>query len=176
MASTTAVRPGAVRPVRGSRTASAAPSPSRSARPKLTVLAAPQAEGSTLPFVGLCTLIVAAALAALLFLNIQMSQASYEITRLQGQSQRLTEEQQALAETDERLGTPQELERQARELGMVPVADPAYIDLDTDSVIGGSAEGAAPASADTPVEEAVLPPAQIYDQPTTYHGMGNEGV
>ena len=89
-----------------------------------------------MPFTILCTLIVTATLAALLYLNIQMSDTSYEITRLQSQSQRLTEEKQALTETDERLGTPQELERQAREIGMVPVTDPAYIDLDTGEIIG----------------------------------------
>ena len=169
MASTSAVRSVAVRPLRN-------PRPASWPTPRLAVLAAPKAAGSAMPFTLLCTAIVVATLAALLFMNIQMSDTSYEINRLQIQSQRLTEEQQSLAATNERLGTPQELERQARELGMVPVSDPAYIDLDTDSVIGGSAEGAAPASADTPVEEAVLPPAQIYDQPTTYHGMGNEGA
>ena len=132
-----------------------------------------------MPFALLCTLIVTATLAALLFMNIQMSDASYEITRLQGQSQRLTEESQGLQETNERLGTPQELERQAREIGMVPVSDPAYIDLDTGQIIGETApaeqtEGT-PELADVPAEVAV-PPAQIYDEPTGYHGMGNEGA
>lgn len=131
-----------------------------------------------MPFALLCTLIVTATLAALLFMNIQMSDASYEITRLQGQSQRLTEERQALAETNERLGTPQELERQAREIGMVPVSDPAYIDLDTGEIIGETSPTAQtegnPELAEVPAEVAV-PPAQIYDQPTAYHGMGNEG-
>lgn len=132
-----------------------------------------------MPFTLLCTAIVVATLAALLYLNIQMSDTSYEINRLQIQSQRLTEEQQSLAATNERLGTPQELERQARELGMVPVSDPAYIDLDTRTVLSGTvgAEAAAPAVqlAEVPAEQAV-PPAQIYDQPQVYHGMGNEGA
>ena len=132
-----------------------------------------------MPFALLCTLIVTATLAALLFMNIQMSDASYEITRLQGQSQRLTEESQALAETNERLGTPQELERQAREIGMVPVSDPAYIDLDTGEIIGATSPTAQtegnPELAEVPAEVAV-PPAQLYDQPTAYHGMGNEGA
>lgn len=169
MASTTAVRATAVRPVRGPQTV-------RSPRPRLTVLAKPRTRTSPLPFVALCTLIVVATLAALLTLSIQMSDASYEITRLQGQSQRLTEEQQALAETDERLGTPQELEKQARELGMVPVTDPAYIDLESGTVMGETEQAAAAADADTPSAETAVPPAQIYDQPSTYHGMGNEGV
>lgn len=172
MASTSAVRSVAVRPLRN-------PRPAGWSTPRLTVLAAPKAAGSAMPFTLLCTAIVVATLAALLYLNIQMSDTSYEINRLQIQSQRLTEEQQSLAAANERLGTPQELERQARELGMVPVADPAYIDLDTRTVLSGTvgAEAAAPAVqlAEVPAERAV-PPARIYDQPEAYHGMGNEGA
>ena len=172
MASTSAVHAPAIRPARGARTA-------QTSRPRLTVVSTPKTGGSSMPFALLCTLIVTATLAALLFMNIQMSNASYDITRLQGQSQRLTEESQGLQETNERLGTPQELERQAREIGMVPVSDPAYIDLDTGQIIGETApaeqtEGT-PELADVPAEVAV-PPAQIYDEPTEYHGMGNEGA
>ncbi|MGP5006103.1 septum formation initiator family protein [Brachybacterium tyrofermentans] len=172
MASTSAVHAPAVRPVRGPRSTSAA-------RPRLAIVAAPKTAGSSMPFTILCTLIVTATLAALLYMNIQMSDTSYEITRLQSQSQRLTEEKQALTETDERLGTPQELERQARELGMVPVTDPAYIDLDTGKIIGETSSAAQtevnPELAKV-APEAAVPPAEIYDKPTTYHGMGNEGV
>ena len=172
MASTSAVHAPAIRPARGARAAQAA-------RPRLTVVSAPRTGGSTMPFTLLCTLIVVATLSALLYLNIQMSDASYEITRLQGQSQRLTEESQGLAETNQRLGTPQELERQAREIGMVPVSDPAYIDLDTGEIIGETSPaeqtGGTPELAEVPAEDAV-PPAQIYDEPTEYHGMGNEGA
>lgn len=172
MASTSAVHAPAVRPVRGPRTTA-------TLRPRLTVVAAPTAAGSSMPFTILCTLIVTVTLAALLYMNIQMSDTSYEITRLQSQSQRLSDEKQALTETDERLGTPQELERQAREIGMVPVTDPAYIDLDTGKVIGETSPAEQtevnPELAKVPAEVAV-PPAHIYDQPTTYHGMGNEGV
>ena len=172
MASTSAVHAPAVRPVRGTRRSTAP-------RPGLTVVATPRTAGSSMPFTMLCTLIVVATLAALLYLNIQMSDTSYEITRLEAQSQRLTEESQALAETDERLGTPQELSRQAREIGMVPVSDPAYIDLDTGEIIGETSPaeqtGGTPELAEVPAEDAV-PPAQIYDEPTEYHGMGNEGA
>ena len=172
MASTSAVHAPAVRPVRGTRRSTAP-------RPGLTVVATPRTAGSSMPFTMLCTLIVVATLAALLYLNIQMSDTSYEITRLEAQSQRLTEESQALAETDERLGTPQELSRQAREIGMVPVSDPAYIDLDTGEIIGETSPaeqtGTNPELAEVPADVAV-PPAQIYDESTAYHGMGNEGA
>ena len=160
-----------------------APRPSRrgapTPRPRLTILAAPATKGSHIPFTLLCTLIVVGTLAGLLFLNIQMSETSYQITRLEAQSQRLTEEKQGLSETHDRLGTPQELERQAREIGMVPVTDPAYVDLDTGQVIGETAPEAQtegnPDLGEVPAAVAV-PPAQIYDEPTAYHGMGNEGA
>lgn len=166
MASTSAAR--AARIDRASR-------PAAEQRPRLTVLARPEPDRSPVPFVMLCSAIVVAALGLLLFLNIQMSDTSYRITRLQAQSQTLTEKQQALQETNERLGTPQELERSAREIGMVPVAEPAYIDLGTGKVLGDAqtqqnADQAPPAPA-----AAAVPRAQIYDQPTTYRGMGNEG-
>ena len=167
MASTSAVHAPALRPVRGAT----------SARPRLTVVATPRTTRSSMPFTLLCTLIVTVTLGALLFLNIQMSDASYEINRLQIQSQRLSEESQALAQTDERLGTPQELERQAREIGMVPVSDPAYIDLDTGEILGQTSPAAQ--TVGTPQLRTVpsaVPPAKIYDQPTAYHGMGNEGA
>lgn len=173
MASTSAVRAAALRPVRAPKTG-APSSPATAPKPRLTVLASPRTSASSLPFTMLCTMIVAATLAALLYLNIEMSDTSYEITRLEAQSSRLTQEEQALAETNERLGTPQELERQARELGMVPVTDPAYIDLDTGTVLGETVptEGTA-VDADAVTDS--VPVAEIYDSPTTYHGMGNEG-
>lgn len=175
MASTTAVRAPALRPVRAPKKVAPALHP----KPRLTVLAAPRTARSPLPFTLLCTLIVAATLATVLYLNIQMSDTSYEITRLQAQSQRLTEEKQALAETNEQLGTPQELERRASELGMVPVTETAYIDLASGTVMGETSPDEQTASHPELAEQpaaVVVPPAQIYDEPTSYHGMGNEGA
>lgn len=167
MARTNAAR--LARPLPGSR-------PATSARPRLTVLARPEPARSSTPFVLLCSLIVAATLAALLVLNIEMSDTSYRITRLEMQSQRLTEEAQALQETNDRMGTPQELEKAARELGMVPVDTPAYIDLATGTVIGETDPAAQTGEPPSAPEIATVPPARIYDQPDAYRGMGNEGA
>ena len=60
----------------------------------------------------------------------------------------------------------------------MPVTDPAYIDLHTRTVLSDTVDAEAPAPpelAEVPAEQAV-PPAQIYDQPQAYHGMGNEGA
>ena len=60
MASTSAVHAPAIRPARGARTA-------QTSRPRLTVVSTPKTGGSSMPFALLCTLIVTATLAALLF-------------------------------------------------------------------------------------------------------------
>lgn len=161
-----------------------------SARPRLTVLSRPAPRASSVPFAILCSLIIAGTLLAVLMLNISMSDTSYRITRLQAQSQQLTEQQQGLVEENERLGTPQELERRAVELGMAPAADPAYIDLSTGQIIGGSEGSAADAAASptgaaasqtgadaagTAADAPSVPAAHIYDDAEHYHGMGNEG-
>lgn len=148
-------------------------------RPRLAVVARPDPGRSTVPFALLCTVIVVAALAAVLFLNIQMADQSYQISRLQSQSHRLEQQKQSLAEQNERLGTPQELEKRATELGMVPVSEPVYIDLATGTVIGqgeGEAQGAASSQTSTQLTPVTVPPAKIYDQTPEYHGMGNEGA
>ncbi|MDO5661470.1 MAG: hypothetical protein Q4G40_02135 [Brachybacterium sp.] len=145
-------------------------------RPRLTVLARPRPRPSSVPFALLCTLILAGALAGMLALNIAMTQNSYEITRLQIQSQTLTEQQQTLAEQNERLGTPQMLEKRAVEMGMVPASDPAYIDLGTGTVIGDPQPAAGDPADATPLAPLTsVPPAQIYTDDSAYHGMGNEG-
>ena len=164
-------------PVRSPRSA-----PQSAPRPRLAVLARPETTRSPIPFALLITAIIAATLTAMLVLNIQMSSTSYELTRLEARSQRLTEQQQALAERNEQLGTPQELDRRAREIGMVPMQEPAYIDLATGTVIGGSgadASEAAPAADPAPMDSAgpsSIPPAYIYQNESEYHGMGHEGA
>lgn len=148
--------------------------PRPSARPRLAVIAGTRPRRGSAGFVALCTLIIVATLATVLLLNIQMSDTSYRITRLQGQTQTLTEQQQQLQEEQDRRSTPQELEKSARELGMVPAGTPGYVDLGTGDVIGRSdpvAPGGDPATGDS----ITVPPAEIYQDEQVYHGMGNGG-
>jgi cell division protein FtsL len=153
------------------------PAPRPSSRPRLAVLTRPEPRRSAVPFVIMCTAIIVATLATVLYLNIQMSSTSYEITRLQGQSQSLTEKQQGLEQQNDELGTPQKLEKKAQDLGMVPAGTPAYIDLGTGKVTGDST----PVTGDTTKDDAptsdesAVPPATIYQEEQSYHGMGNEG-
>lgn len=162
------------------RTASVAPridadhrtGSSAAPRPRLTVVTRPSPRSSSIPFTVLCSLIIAGTLFAVLMLNISMSDTSYRISALTKQSHQLTVQQQTLAEENERRGTPQELERRATELGMVPAGTPAYIDVATGKVIGDPQPAAGQAASATPPP---VPAAQIYDDENAYWGMGNEG-
>ncbi|PWH06786.1 hypothetical protein DEO23_07675 [Brachybacterium endophyticum] len=142
-----------------------------SARPRLAVVAAPSPRRSPMPFAILCTLIVVATLATVLFLNIQMSDTSYRITRLESTSQKLSEDTQGLREQEDQLSTPQELGKRAEDLGMVPAGSPTYIDLGSDKVLGE----AQPVQSSSGAESSSIPAASIYEDAETYHGMGNEG-
>lgn len=143
--------------------------------PPMAVLTRPEPANSPLRYVIFLGAIVLVTVLAILAMNIEMSTTSYQITRLEIQSQRLTEQKQALIEREEQLATPQELDRRARELGMVPSAHPAYIDLATGTVIGADGEGvSAVTTSDTSTSQ--IPPAHIYRDVSTYYGMGNEGV
>lgn len=172
MSASTATRP-------ASRTARPTPrsAPRTSPRPRLAMLTRPEPRRSAVPFVLMCTAIIVATLVTVLYLNVQMSSTSYEITRLQGHSQSLTEKQQTLEQQNDELGTPQKLEEKAQDLGMVPAGTPAYIDLgtgkvagDVTPVTGDTGKDGAPTS-----DESAVPPATIYQEEKSYHGMGNEG-
>ncbi|MCT1557840.1 hypothetical protein M3A96_06890 [Helcobacillus massiliensis] len=151
------------------------------ARPRLALIARPRQERSIVPFAALITLILVATLAAMLVLNVSMTQTSYEITRLQEQDIALSQQVQALREENEMRSKPQELEKRARDLGMVPVQDVAFVDLANGRVVGDPkpAQPAAPGAAD----KQLIPPADLpravpergASQPLYDYGMGNEG-
>lgn len=161
------VRATAPAPRRTATGRSSAPAP----RPRLTVVTRPDPRASAVPFTILCTVIIAATLFAVLMLNIAMSDTSFRIDALSKESHALNVQSQALTEENERLSTPQELQRRATELGMVPAGSPAYIDLAKGSVIGQATPAGGVAGA---AQQPPVPAAQIYDQ-QIYWGMGNEG-
>ncbi|WP_086882628.1 septum formation initiator family protein, partial [Streptomyces rhizosphaericus] len=82
------------------------------------------------PFVLLVVVLLGSGLIALLLLNSSLNQGSFELTRLEKQTKELTDERQALQQDVDRLSAPAELERRARELGMVPGGTPAFLNPD----------------------------------------------
>ncbi|MGX6404172.1 septum formation initiator family protein [Dermabacter hominis] len=147
------------------RRASTAPAHARSTN--LALVARPNIQRSSIPFTVLCTLVLLGAVVATLLLNISMTNMSYEVTKLQRESRELSEQAQLLEEKTDLLGTPQELERQARELGMVPAGKVAYIDLANGKIIGEPAAAAQGQTALVPI--VAKAPKNLYD-----YGMGNE--
>ncbi|ARZ70556.1 hypothetical protein SMD11_4963 [Streptomyces albireticuli] len=94
------------------------------------------------PFVLLVVVLLGSGLISLLLLNSSLNQGSFDLTRLQRETTELTDEQQALQQEVDRLAAPDALERRARELGMVPGGNPAFLGPD------GTVRGApAPAGA-----------------------------
>ncbi|MEV7996973.1 septum formation initiator family protein [Streptomyces sp. NPDC086077] len=103
------------------------------------------------PFVLLVVLLLGGGLIGLLVLNSALSEGSFQLDDLQKETKNLTDEEQALQRDIDAYSAPDALQRRARELGMVPGSDPAF--LDPDGTVKGvpSAVAAEPASARHPL-------------------------
>ncbi|MFE9672816.1 septum formation initiator family protein [Streptomyces sp. NPDC006259] len=114
------------------------------------------------PFVLLVVVLLGGGLIGLLVLNSALSENSFKMDDLQKDTKNLTDEEQALQRDIDAYSAPDALQRRARELGMVPGGDPAF--LDPDGTVKGVPSPAALGSAtDTPV--AVRPPEAIATLP-----------
>ncbi len=77
-------------------------------------------------------------------LNSALSEGSFQLDDLKQRTKELTDEEQALQRDIDAYSAPQALQRRARELGMVPGGDPAF--LGPDGKVKGS-PSPAPAAA-----------------------------
>ncbi|MEU9169383.1 hypothetical protein AB0D34_16500 [Streptomyces sp. NPDC048420] len=111
------------------------------------------------PFVLLVVLLLGGGLIGLLVLNSALSEGSFKLTDLQKETKGLTDEEQGLQRDVDAYSAPDALVRRARELGMVPGGDPAFLDPDgTVKGVPSPASGAEQASARMPL---VLAPEAI---------------
>ncbi|MBD0419908.1 septum formation initiator family protein [Streptomyces sp. NPDC052309] len=99
------------------------------------------------PFVLLVVLLLGGGLIGLLVLNSALSEGSFQLDDLKEETKNLTDEEQALQRDIDAYSAPRALQRRARELGMVPGGDPAF--LGPDGTVKGvpspaSASGATP--------------------------------
>ncbi|MFH9857756.1 septum formation initiator family protein [Streptomyces sp. NPDC017202] len=113
------------------------------------------------PFVLLVVLLLGGGLIGLLVLNSALSEGSFEMDDLQKDTKNLTDEEQALQRDIDSYSAPDALQRRARELGMVPGGDPAF--LDPDGTVKGVPSAAPGSPADTQL--AVRPPEAIATLP-----------
>lgn len=109
-------------------------------RARLTVVPRPllgrSGRAARMPFVTLVSLLLVGGVAGLLLFNTSMQQASVKATALEQRAQVLDAERQALQMELDTLRNPQRVALQARALGMVPPASPAFIRLSDGKVLG----------------------------------------
>ncbi|MYT70557.1 MULTISPECIES: septum formation initiator family protein [unclassified Streptomyces] len=82
------------------------------------------------PFVLLVVLLLGGGLITLLMLNSSLNEGSFKLTKLRKQTTELTDDEQELQREVDSYSAPDALQRRARELGMVPGGDPAFLNPD----------------------------------------------
>jgi hypothetical protein len=101
-------------------------------------------------------LLLAGGLFGLLLLNSAVVKDSFKLDDLQKQTKQLTDEEQALQQDVDEYSAPDELDKRARELGMVPGGNPAF--LSPDGKVKGSPDVATaeplPEPSETPTPSA----------------------
>ncbi|MEU6473965.1 hypothetical protein ACIP4Q_25195 [Streptomyces massasporeus] len=116
------------------------------------------------PFVLLVVLLLGGGLICLLVLNSALSEGAFKLDDLRSGTKNLTDEEQALQRDIDAYSAPDALQRRARELGMVPGGDPAFLDPDgTVKGVPSPAPGVRQPAAYTPL---VLAPEAMTDGPT----------
>lgn len=113
---------------------------------RLTVVPRRRTRAPRVPFVFLVSLLLVGGVAGLLMFNTSMQQSSFTATALEQESQILAAQEQSLQMDLEQLRDPQRLAQAARQVGMVPPANPAFIRL-SDGKILGTPTAAVPADA-----------------------------
>ncbi|MFE6401236.1 septum formation initiator family protein [Streptomyces alboflavus] len=108
------------------------------------LLPARPSQAARTPFVLLVVLLLGGGLITLLILNSSLNQGSFQLSKLKKETQELTDEEQELQKDVDEYAAPDALQRRARELGMVPGGDPAF--LYPDGTVRGK-PGVAPGSA-----------------------------
>ncbi|MDO5711291.1 MAG: hypothetical protein Q4P32_06075 [Micrococcales bacterium] len=125
----------------------------RSAPAHLRLITAAPRPARQMPFIVLCSIVLAAGLLAVLFLNMQLAKGSYALHDLQRRSTILAEQQSQLTEHLTGVESPGVLASKATKLGMVPGSSPAFLRLPDGQVLG--VPQAAPAASPTaPVSKA----------------------
>ncbi|GGW59086.1 hypothetical protein [Streptomyces griseoloalbus] len=89
-----------------------------------------RAQAARTPFVLLVVLLLGGGLIGLLVLNSALSEGAFHLDDLQRETKNLTDEEQALQGDIDAYSAPDALQDRARELGMVPGGDPAFLGPD----------------------------------------------
>ncbi|NSC21194.1 septum formation initiator family protein [Streptomyces albus subsp. chlorinus] len=108
------------------------------------------ARAARAPFVLLIVLLLGTGLLALLLLNASLNKGSFQLTRLEKETEELTDQQQSLQQEVDGYSAPDRLEERARRMGLVPGGNPVFLRPDgTVRGVPDSAPGPRSADADT---------------------------
>jgi hypothetical protein len=127
----------------------------------------------------LVVLLLGGGLIGLLVLNSALSEGSFQLDDLQKRTKSLTDEEQALQRDIDAYSSPDALQRRARELGMVPGGDPAFLGpggtvKGVPSAAPGTARLAAPLAPEalTPGASPATSPSTVPDAPSAPYSPG----
>ncbi|GGW18911.1 hypothetical protein GCM10018980_42200 [Streptomyces capoamus] len=134
------------------------PEPKGRAARLTRLLPAGRAQAARTPFVLLVVVLLGGGLIGLLVLNSALSEGSFELADLQKQTKNLTDQEQALQRDIDAFSSPDALQRRARQLGMVPGGDPAFLGPDG-TVKGVPGAAPEPAALTAPAAPGALTPA-----------------
>jgi cell division protein FtsB len=109
--------------------------PEQGGRARISVRPGAGSARGRAPFAILIVLLLTAGLLGLLMLNTALSEGSFQLTKLQKQTTEMTDQQQTLQQQIAQQSGPDALEKRARDLGMVPGGDPAFLH-DDGKVVG----------------------------------------
>ncbi|MFD9910145.1 septum formation initiator family protein, partial [Streptomyces sp. NPDC059063] len=126
------------------------------------LLPAGPSQAARTPFTLLVVLLLGGGLITLLLLNSSLNEGSFQLSKLKKDTQELTDEEQELQKEVDEYAAPDALQRRARELGMVPGGDPAF--LNPDGTVRG-VPGPAAAAPSALHESAARPPALLPPAP-----------
>ncbi|MFJ8474825.1 cell division protein FtsL [Kitasatospora sp. NPDC094011] len=107
------------------------------------------------PFAVLVVVLLAAGLLGLLALNTALNEGSFELSRLQKQTTKATDEQQSLQHEIDQNSAPDALAKRAAELGMVPAGGMAFLDVPNGGKVIGTP---GPAADSPPVKKSTVDP------------------
>ncbi|KUL39254.1 hypothetical protein [Streptomyces regalis] len=115
------------------------------------------------PFVLLVVVLLGGGLIGLLVLNSALSEGAFKLDDLKRDTKSLTDEEQSLQRDIDAYSAPDALQRRARELGMVPGGDPAF--LGPDGTVKG-VPSPAPADRTAGYVPLLLAPEALVSEPT----------
>ena len=127
------------------------------------LIPAGRARAARTPFVLLVVLLLGGGLIGLLMLNSALSEGAFKLDDLKKDTKSLTDEEQSLQRDIDAYSAPDALQRRARELGMVPGGDPAF--LNPDGTVKG-VPSPAPEDQTSAYSPLVLAPESLVSEPT----------